>query len=662
MGNLKSFQMRFTALRKQIIADGNSRGLPFHDEDLPYQVERLAKEGTSFVQVTLPLLGRALDHSLVTGILKCPSNFAMKRNTHLPRLYYSVFRRVFDDDGVLQQKPCLKSIYFLRQLLLFDAKLITSPTKKQELLAVQGFKERQRVLRNTRFDPNHPVLLRAQWLLGRVLSRLDLSDILPGHGPGVVAEKKTREERWDFTAWPAKAERYYPYGIYGTQSMRASLERGIGVPLLKKMVTRCCLVPKDFRGPRLISAEPTVNQYLQQGQMKAIMRYVESHKILGRSIRLRDQTHNQRKAREAYADGAVTLDLSDASDTVSTVLVWYLLAKVPKLRRQLMSTRSDFMSFNGDEIKLVAFAPMGSATCFPIESLVFWALSIASLGHVRSLSGFPDELESLVFDVSVFGDDIIVPEDCYSTLSYVLHSVGCKVNMSKTCHLTPFRESCGTEWYDGSDITIIRNRRYHYDDPENISNYPVLLGLQRKFFLCGLYRTAKLCADWAREIYPVLTVPISEYPFPVLGRTSRDSDQVAYHGNLLDNSYGHSRCKLISDGFEGSYGPLLTGESEDSYFQRSGFALDSFPVALGWQFDHCVKLPIRWNKNYQRLEFRVPRSVQSSRTWTSDGYARLFARLSSDLIDRFTIRDRKVKLVWSYLPCSRGFHRMSEKM
>lgn len=641
--------MRFLALRQQMIADGILQGLPFHSDDLQVLHERATHEGTSFILVTLPLLGRALDHCLVTGHFTCPANFAMRRNTHLPRLFYSIFKRVIDDSGDLLVEPCTLSMYFLRQILLFDSKLISEPTSKQKDTAVEGFALRQAALRCVRLPIGDPILQRARWLLGRVLRGLDLSVIYPGHGPGVVAERLSREERWDFKSWPLKAEKYYPYLIYGTPSARACLERGTGVPLLKRMVTRCCLVPKDFRGPRLISAEPTVNQYLQQGQMKAIMHYVEYHPVLSRSIRLQDQTYNQRKAMKSYEDNTTTLDLSDASDTVSAALVWYLFAEVPLLRRQLMSTRSDFLSYNGREIRISAFAPMGSATCFPIETLVFWALSIASLGHVRRLSGLPDELEALSLELAVFGDDIIIPSEAYPSLQSILTRVGCKVNVSKTCNLTPFRESCGTEWYNGTDVTIIRNKRYHYDDQRKFSNHPVLLGLQRKFFLRGLYSTANLCTDWAREIYPVCTIPISRFPLGFGVRSPYAAKWSVYGGSVLHNLRGSRRCKAITEELSG-HAPGLTPEGCSAYFFRFDFAVDKFPCAIGWTFDHCVKLPFRWNKDYQRMEIRVPMSFQSHKSWSSEGYGRLFARLSSDVTERFTNRVDKTRLVWAYIP------------
>jgi hypothetical protein len=661
LGDLKSFQARFIALRQAIVLDGMTQSVPFSDKDLTTLSERIAKEGTSFVKVTLPIVGKALDSGLVTGQFICPANFRTKRNTRLPILCFAVFREIFDDEGVLLKNPNSTTIYFLRQFLLLDAKLVIESTPEQKEQAVQGFKARQEALRKVRIQRDHPVLHRAKWLLGRVLSNLDLSDITPGHGPGAVAEKIDRFERWDFLAWPAKAERHYPYLVYGSHSLEASLARGKGIPLLKTMDTRCCLVPKDFKGPRLISAEGVVNQYLQQGQMKAIMQYVDRHPILSRSIQLRDQTRNQKMAQHAVENGLITLDLSNASDTVSTTLVWYLLSEVPLLRRQLMSTRSDYMVYNTtDRTKIVAFAPMGSATCFPVETLVFWALSMASLMLVRSQAvhkakqtsaSWDQFLRELSSQMSVFGDDIIIPDDAFDVLVGTLTSVGCSVNASKTCYRTPFRESCGTEWMYDTDVTIIRNRRYHYEDSRKFKDYPVLLGLQRKFFLQGLYNTAELCENWAREIYPVVTLSFVDF------RRKANEDRMVYGISgppISFDRFDEHRTLAVAlphaEYYSGRNSGVFEGSRPSPYFTRQAFALDSYPACLGWQANIDAGMPIRYNRDYQRMEFRIPVEYHLVRNWTTEGYPRLLARVLGDSTDRIAIRDRKIKMAWSYLP------------
>jgi hypothetical protein len=660
LGDLKSFQARYIALHQSIIDDGMRHKVPFHVKDLQTVLERIQNEGSSFAQVTLPLLGKALDQGLVSGRFTPIANFRLKRNTCLPILCNAVFREVFDDEGILLSNPTIVSIYFLRQFLLLDSKLIFEPTLEMKKLAVQGFSDRQNVLRKVRIQTDHPVLIRARWLLGRVLKGLDLSDIEPGHGPGIVADGWDRFERWDFTSWPARAEHCYPFGVYGAHTFEMASRNGIGIPLIKRMTTKCCLVPKDFKGPRLISAEGTVNQYLQQGQMKSLMRYIDNHPILKRSIQLRDQTLNQRKAATAVDHDLVTLDLSNASDSVSTSLVWFLLSKVPRLRRQLMSTRSEYMRHDDTFIRLVAFSPMGSAVCFPVETLVFWAISMASLMLVRpryertprlrstehEFGMCSSTLSELASEICVFGDDIIAPRDCLSTLMTTLTSVGCQVNASKTCYETPFRESCGSEWFKNTDVTIIRNRRYSYDANKFIGDYPVLLGLQRKFFLRGLYSTAELLCQWAREIYPVVTVSINTYR-----ENYQENGSFARSANGLSNLESSPESyNLARPRDRASSSKLFRANCFADFFSREKFAIDSYTAAIGWDNECDNSLPVRFNRDYQRMEFRCPAEFQVSKTWSTDGYARLLARISSDKTERIALRDRKIRMAWSFLP------------
>jgi len=629
LGDLNSFQARFLALRQAIVADGLRKNLPFHMNDLLLLSERLASEGTSFVKVTLPLLGKALDQGLVSGCFSAIAHFRLKRNTRLPQFCYSLFRNIFADDGAILSEPCTDSIQFLRTFLLLDSKLYFEPTPIMKEDAVNEFAERMSSLRKVRIPTQHPVLLLAKSLIGRVLADLELSDIHPGHGPGAVAEKIDKFGRWDFTSWPSKAERYYPYIMYGTHSLRALLERGKGISMTYPCLTRCCLVPKDFKGPRLISAEHSVNQYLQQGQMKAIMKYVERHPILRRSIRLRDQTHNQKICERAYADGLVTLDLSNASDTVSVALVWYLFSEVPLLRNQLMSTRSDFMVYKDRKIKITSFSPMGSATCFPVETLVFWAIAMASLRLTSPSSGnyclFDSELAR---DIAVFGDDIIVPDRALSTLLGTLISVGCSPNMSKTCFRTPFRESCGSEWFSGIDVSIIRNKKYQYGH-SNFSDYPVLLDLQRKFFVRGYYETAELCRNWADKIHPVVTVSINR----IIDSISPNSFPSRFSTSSLVE-----RLEIMD------------------FFKRNETSFDKYHCALGFYDGFTRPIKFRFNDHYQRYEFRIPVLFQKSLDWIQGGYPRLLARLLSDQTERIAIRGLKPKMAWSYLPVSPSFN------
>jgi len=595
LGNHKSFQVRFCALRHAMMLDGIIQGTPFHLDDLQVIADRLSHEGASFVQVTLPQLGRALDLGLVTGTFKCPSSFRLRKDSRLPSFLYSPFKELFLDDGMLKNNASLTSIRNLRQFLLFDAKRETALPEKLNLRFIEDFRLGQRTLRSVRIQTDHPVIEIATKLISIVMSRFPTELFLPGHGPGATSEGFERDEKWQFTSWPSKAEKWFPFLLYGTANMRTAL-LGPPIPLTKPMVTKGCLVPKDFRGPRLISIEPTAMQYLQQGMLKRLMQHFKREPLLWRSIRMEDQTFNRIAAAKAVCDNMATVDLSSASDTLSATLVWHLFSGVPHLRRLLFSLRSDYVRFGSELERLVAFAPMGSAICFPIETLVFWSLAVASIKLCRASESF----RSCASLVRVFGDDIIIPNDqSFETLIGTLSTIGCKPNMSKTCYATPFRESCGGEWFNDGDVTIIRNKHYHYSGTRKLSIYPVLLNLQRKFFLQKSFNTALLLRNWAREIYPVMEIEPSKLRH--------------LHGEVVDlPNFAYGDTSSIND------------------------------------------VPYRWNKDYQRLEARTPVSIQKTRSWSVEDGSRLTARLISDSTERIALRDGNIRKAWRSIPAFMG--------
>jgi hypothetical protein len=695
MGDLNTFQERFVALRHRLIDDGIANGVPFSNKDLQTIVERLQAEGSSFAKVTLPLLGKALDRGLVNGRFEPIINFRSKRNTCLPALCHQVFLEIFEPDGMLRSSPNVVSIRLLRQFLLLDSKLTCEPTPDQQRAAKDGFVQRMGLLRKKRIQTDHPVLLEARRLLGRVLDDTLLDDIQPGHGPGVVAEKRDRFERWDFRTWPSLAERYYPYLTYGTHSLEAWMRCGYGVTWTKEPTTRCCLVPKDFKGPRLISAESAATQYLQQGQMRKLMSYCDHHKTISRSIKFRDQTHNQRAAQKSFACNTVTLDLSNASDTVSVPLVWFLFAEVPRLRRRLMATRSSHMQIDNLRVRLTAFAPMGSAVCFPVESLVFWAISMASLKLVRSHEVTRDGVTRLVCpfrdyalaeEVRVFGDDIIIPEDAFPTLLGTLLEVGCEPNMSKTCWKTPFRESCGSEWFNGIDVTIIRNKEYHYAADNKLEDHLALLNLQRKLFLQGMFSAAALLKDWAEEIHPIYELPVDRVLAGFQSEWSDGDSSSSFDGLLARRmsekdhmAFGWvQRTRPVKDDLGYQWADPCTESAWNLYHWFSAQPKDRYQCAFGFGYRVSSKLKFRWHPSYHRYECRVPRPFQKARNWPSSNrirerassearlrphvneivlrseYARLFARMLGDSIERVASRDISVRSAWSILPLPIG--------
>jgi len=569
-------------LHCKIIDDGLLQNIPFDESDRILIRLRTGEEGVSFLKNVLPSLGKALDRGLVSGIFRAPTSFA--RNGELPIFCRSVFLRIFEIDGTLRSTPDLKCIRYLRQLLLLDSKTWEFPTPESCTRAWTAFKQRQRDLEKSLL-PNHPVVTLAAEIMQKVLNKLDLDSIIPGHGPGAVAEGLAQDARWNFTYWSKTSEGRYPWRMHGTPYLCPLLSRR--PPLKEGLTTRVVLVPKDYRGPRLISVEPQVHQYLQQGQMRAIYKYVARSSFLRRSIRFEDQTLSQMRARTSVDDGTFTLDLSEASDRLSAVVVWKLFSRLPRLRRALFATRTPFATYQGERVRLRCFAPMGSATCFPVETLCFYSLALASAKYAQTCvlgrhAANSWSWRNLANQVTVFGDDIIAPDFCREILLGTLESLGCVPNMDKTCFETSFRESCGAEWFGRDSVTIIRNRRVPFGHL-SISDVPDIVALQRKFFLADLHCCASYLLGLARKLFPV----------PIVGRYDESEPDF-----------------LVGDDFNQ---PYVT----------------------------------RWNSSLFRLEARAVFVTSSDDAWDSSyDVGRLLAHHCFTRIDRVSRRDRKVKTGW----------------
>lgn len=299
------------------------------------------------------------------------------------------------------------------------------------------------------------VVTRARRLLSRVFKRFDHEDIYPRHGPGAVS---TKEQLWDKYSWSKISPRIitvYPLDAYFYASLGHvcdKLDEFENIKLVESSA-RVILVPKDSRGPRLISCEPLEHQWIQQGLGSAIVRHVERHPLTRYGVHFTDQSPNRCGALLGSKNGGyATLDLNEASDRVTTELVRLLFPE--PLLSALLACRSLGTTLpSGKYIRLEKFAPMGSALCFPILALSIWALLVAGLSDADVF------IDRIIYEgILVYGDDVVVPTAQAANAIKLLESFGLKVNRDKSCFSGFFRESCGADAYKGEDVTPVRFR------------------------------------------------------------------------------------------------------------------------------------------------------------------------------------------------------------
>ncbi len=194
-------------------------------------------------------------------------------------------------------------------------------------------------------------------------------------------------------------------------------------------------VPKNSKTDRVIAIEPGVNLWFQKGIGSMIRR-----RLSRSGIDLNSQERNQQLAkRSSLDDSLATVDFSSASDSISFEVVRELLP--PRWFSLLNATRSKNGVIKGTSFRWMKFSSMGNGFTFELESLIFFAAACAVL----------DFLELSTKDVSVFGDDVIIPSGAFNLYSSFTEFLGFTVNQEKSFSLGCFRESCGAHYYDGLD-------------------------------------------------------------------------------------------------------------------------------------------------------------------------------------------------------------------
>lgn len=216
-------------------------------------------------------------------------------------------------------------------------------------------------------------------------------------------------------------------------------------------------VPKNAKTFRSIAKEPMLNSFLQNGIGSWLADILASFSA---QLDRTDQTRNQLLAYAGSASGMLaTIDLSSASDTIS---MWLAKSLLPLEWYQAMRlVRSPYIEIEGKRHKLHMLSSMGNGFTFPLETLIFYAISIAAIrladktADLAANEGGPGANR----EPSVYGDDIIVMSEDAPVVLKALRDCGFWPNQKKSFHVGPFRESCGHDYRGGNFIRPVFMRR-----------------------------------------------------------------------------------------------------------------------------------------------------------------------------------------------------------
>jgi len=481
------------------------------DRDLRRLTRLLNTRGLPFAMVDLPAQGKHLDRCLACGQYS-PSNLPGQKpvggGVVIPKLLRGLYLLVFEPHGQVKENADVQAVFFLRQLLygvkkatvrcpeenvakeisafvLLDNELTVpsewwkSPHHAAMVEEHTGFASRGDILDRLGSQVGRPRAFRLLRNLDRIAGVLSsaLGPYDPmcwrfAHGPGVVSDVYSfavhddpedfescpdDHNRYRFPVWSERLESVFPLAecAYYNLASWADDPRLEAIGSYEPM-SRLIDVPKTYTKPRLIAVEPASHMWCQKNIQHYLYERVAASWI-GEFIDFRSQERNQMMALVGSRDNSfATIDLSAASDRISCRVVGDMFRANHALLMALAASRTRYCKIGNEPIELRKYATMGNATTFPVQSLIFLAVALSSLatGHDADRVT-PSKLRLYSGLVSVFGDDIVVPESHAREVVCLLEALGFKVNADKSFLTGPFKESCGVDAFRGNDVSPI---------------------------------------------------------------------------------------------------------------------------------------------------------------------------------------------------------------
>jgi hypothetical protein len=521
-------------------------------EDLRKDYETLAaladERGINLFCVDLADVGKHLDRCLSEGqfmVCGIPLTGRCPKRIMYPEFLKGLWGLVFNECGTLKEDADDGAVTLLRQVYYLAKKAKLDCPHEAVLDEVRSFVETDRSLPEPEeawvttesmqevyqgfFESSlyrarledHPLrdeLSSFLQMLDKITSILaaSLGPYQPAdwkfrHGPGVISERRGTVNKYEFVNWSEMLESVFAFAdcaFYNHSSWaRSVLSTECGS---KNPASRLIAVPKTLTKPRLIAAEPSEHMWCQQNLWHYMRTRTEACWIAN-FVRFTDQSQNQRLCRDGSVTGSLaTLDLSSASDRVTCHFVGQLFRDNTRLLEALRASRTQSMGQDlADDLPpilpLKKFSTMGSACTFPVETLGFACIALAACLTRRKLRASIRDLMSLIGEVTVFGDDIVVPTDCRELVCAALEILDFKVNTGKSYWNGKFRESCGVDAFRGVDVTPVYWRSQTTDEPESIVS---AVEVRNSFYKKGY---------WALAEYLTSTIPRAGLPTVPIG-------------------------------------------------------------------------------------------------------------------------------------------------
>jgi hypothetical protein len=288
----------------------------------------------------------------------------------------------------------------------------------------------------TRPNLNLGVWARAKRMCHSILGRFPLEKLpaASGFGPGASTSLRrkasSQQNKWVLSTHITSGAIPYYAAFYRWAGI-ADLPSRLSVVEGNTVTT----VPKSYKTDRIIAIEPDWNCFFQKGVGRLLRQRLNR---VGLLLPDAQEKHSALARLGSWTGSLATLDLSATSDSISLALCEALLPD--DWWSVVQDLRSPFGRLDGDVVTYEKVSSMGNGFTFELETLLFYCLVTAVC-----------KKEDLL-NVSVYGDDIIVPTHRAEPAIAMLQEAGFSLNLEKSFWSGNFRESCGGHWWKGINV------------------------------------------------------------------------------------------------------------------------------------------------------------------------------------------------------------------
>ena len=298
------------------------------------------------------------------------------------------------------------------------------------------------------FDQNDPLIsdLRQCYVAGRA-----------GPGSSLGTKSKDFYSKYfdsDLTGTPDLVPTWDQCVVDTDLPFEAELRRSVQHGVKAVTASKYSFVNKTQTVARGICTEPSMNMWMQLGAGNILHRRLRT--FFGIDLSIQPDFNRELARHGSIFESFATIDLESASDSISTgMLRWLLPRSFFGVLKSLRCPSTELPS--GEVLELNMVSTMGNGFTFPLQTMIFSAVVFAVYRYV----GVPlvRSTKKRLGNYGVFGDDIIVDESVARYVIRVLNLLGFVVNREKSFVEGPFRESCGADYFLGSNVRGVYIKR-----------------------------------------------------------------------------------------------------------------------------------------------------------------------------------------------------------